>query len=122
VPLVRVQLGPSRIADHPESVGDAQPAVARVGDPRRAIEPVLLEAEPGEREGPADGEQDRVTLRRRAVVELDDMGARTALAPVRTWTPSRSSAARTVSAFRGWSCGISRGPDWTIAVGTPKRA
>ena len=47
--------------------------------------------------------------------------ARVARAPVRTTAPSRSSAKRTVSAFRGCSVGTRREPDCTMVVGTPKR-
>ena len=46
----------------------------------------------------------------------------TARTPVRTVTPSRfERLARSTSELRGWSVGASRGPDWTIVVGTPKR-
>src|SRR4051794_8784458 len=48
--------------------------------------------------------------------------ARTARTPVRTWTPSRSRAARMTSELRGWSVGARRGPDWTIVVATPNLA
>ena len=91
----------------------------------------MLQAEVVEREVPPDGEQDDVALGGRAVVELDDVravrdrrrpGRATARTPVRTVTPSASSVLRMTSELRGWSVGARRGPDWTIVVGTPKRA
>ena len=70
-----MQLGPGRVADDPEPVGDAKAAV--MGERRAAgrVEPVVLEAEVVERELPADGKQNGVALDARAVVEVDDVGA-----------------------------------------------
>ena len=127
--LVGVELGAGRVADDPQPVGDPEPAVPRERRATARVDAVVLEAEVVERERPADGEQDRVALGGRAVVQLDDVGtvrsaaarAREARTPVRTDTPSRSSAARMTSELRGWSVGARRGPDWTIVVGTPKR-
>ena len=75
VGLVGVQLGSGRVADDPQPVGEAQPAVARERRPTGRVDAVVLEPEVVDRERPTDGEQDGVALGGRAVVELDDVGA-----------------------------------------------
>ena len=118
VRLVGVELGTGRVADDPQAVADAQPAVARERRPPGRVDAVVLEPEIVERERAPDGEQDRVTL----AVEPSSRSMTwapsgptpaapaSARTPVRTTTPSRSSAARTTSELRGWSVGASRGP------------
>ena len=75
VALVRVELRAGRVADHPQSVGDAQPPVARERRPSAGVDAVVLEPEVVDREGAPDRQQDGVALGRRSVVELDHVGA-----------------------------------------------
>ena len=86
--LVGVELRAGRVADDLQPIGDPQPPVARIRRPAADVEAVVLQAQVVERELAADREQDRVTLRRRAIVEVDDVGA------VRP-TPARAATART---------------------------
>ncbi len=130
VALVGVQLRAGRVADDPQPVGDPQPPVARERRPARRVDAVVLEPEVVDRERrgrPRAGSRGP----RRSIPSSRSMTcapsvpaparARSARTPVRTVTPSRSSAARMTSELRGWSVGASRGPDWTIVVGTPNR-
>lgn len=89
----------------------------------------MLETQPGQGELAAHGEQDRVPLDRRAVVEVDDMrvvgplagpcvdrphaGPHVDAVPLQP-EPDRLGAARML--------GGGEPPDWTIVVGTPNRA
>ena len=75
VGLVGVELRAGRVADDPQPVRDTQPPVARERPALAGVDPVVLEAEVVEGERPADRQQDRVTLCRRSVVEVDDVGA-----------------------------------------------
>jgi hypothetical protein len=75
VALVGVQLGSGGIPRDPQPVGDAQPAVARVGVRPRDRDAVVLHAEVAQRELPADREQDHVPLGGRAVGEVDHVRA-----------------------------------------------
>ncbi len=73
--LMGMELGPGRIPDDPQALGDAQPAIARErGSPRR-VDAVVLETKLFERERAPDREEDRVALGGRAVVEVDDVAA-----------------------------------------------
>ena len=123
VRLVRVQLGAGRVADDPQPVGEAEPAVARERRAAGRVDAVALEAEVVDREVAPDGQQDRVALGGRAVGEVDDVRAVAAGAGAgrhararlrRTSTPSSRSASATTAELRGWSVGMSRSPDWTI--------
>ena len=109
----------------------AQPAVAREREAAARVDPVVLEPEVVERERPPDGEQDRVALGGRPVVEVDHVRAVRAGAGPRARSRGRRAGRRrrrgggasaTASELRGCSVGISRSPDWTIVTGTPKRA
>lgn len=74
---VGVHLGSGRIAGHVDADRDPEPVVgadAAVDE----LDPDGLEAEPGEGCGPADGDEELVTLGDRAVGEDETMG------PVRT--------------------------------------
>jgi hypothetical protein len=80
VGLVGVELGPGRIADDPQPVGDVEPAVPREREPAARVDPVVLETEVVEGERAADGEQDGVALGGGPVVEVDDIRPVRALA------------------------------------------
>ena len=130
VGLVGVELGPGRIADDPQAVGHLEPAVAR----ERASGPTRpgRSARARARRAGTPGRPRAGSRRpRRSIHRRDPRRERRepgpgpgpiARTPNRTVTPSRASALAIVSELRGWSVGISRGPDWTIVVGTPKRA
>ena len=129
--LVGVELGPRRIADDPQAVGDLEPSVAWERRPARSCRCRSARARAlraGTRGRPRAGSRGprRSTRRRGRRHGRRGPGPRPGpRSPGRRSgpsTPSRSSAFAIVSELRGWSVGIRRGPDWTIVVGTPKRA
>ncbi len=84
VALVRVQLRSRWVADEPQSVADPQASVTRQLARRQADR---LEAEAVERKGPSDRQQRDVTCGRRAIVQLDDVGALGACTGTRSQRP-----------------------------------
>ena len=73
--LVSVQLGACRVADDVQALGDAQPTIPRVGLPGVGVQAVVLEPQVRDREVTPHGEEDRMPLDGRAIVEVDDVRA-----------------------------------------------
>ena len=75
VALVGVELWAGRVADEPEPVRHAEPAVVGERGAVGQVEPVVLEAQVIEAEVPAHGQQHCVPFGGRPVVQVDRVGA-----------------------------------------------